>query len=283
MTGEAIWHQIARSNLPDLPETLQEIFHLLQNPIGVDILFLIEKIRTYGNLEELLLRKINSSYFEQDKKVNTLQQAILYLGLQTIQNLLLYFMIRSLFSSHQSEIKEYSGARYWKHCLGTSIAAKMLAEKVGSSDPYMMFSYGLIHDIGVVILEFALPEALGEINRIQQSHVSQIIAERKVLDGLTHEDLGIWLCKKWRLPQAIQNIVGFHHRPFLAFEQKEEVKLFHTADVISTMYYEGLIGIHNTESVNKNISSSLLVEPNLVKEIRNKLPEEVEKVKDIFS
>jgi len=39
----------------------------------------------------------------------------------------------------------------------------------------------------------------------------QIAAEKVVLGGLTHAEIGMWLCEKWGLPREIVEIVGYHH------------------------------------------------------------------------
>ena len=73
--------------------------------------------------------------------------------------------------------------------------------------------------------------------------IHQIVAEKTVLGGLTHADIGAWLCRKWNIREDIINIVEFHHSPLLSRLNTCEVKLLHLADIISTEYYEKLLGI----------------------------------------
>lgn len=266
----------------DLPPELSVLLEMLKDPMTLDRGALVKQIGAVPGLEQSILELVNSSYFQTTRKIETMREVVLYYGVQNVQDFVSYLAIRPFHAQIVKQTRIFRASHYWRHSLGTAVAARMLSSKLDRGESYMMFSYGLFHDIGVTVLHKVFPDEIDEIFREQRRHNDQITAERKILDGVTHEELGLWLCKKWRLPASIQNIVAYHHRPLEAPIAQEEVKLFHVADMIGIMYYEEQLGVYNTKEIDKTILDSLRIHPEMVKEIRRALPAEVEKVNLLY-
>lgn len=147
--------------------------------------------------------------------MSNLREAVIYLGMHTVQVLLIAFITRTLLPEKSGRSKLFSRISYWKHCMGTSIASCKLAVKVGICDKYEPFAYGLVHDIGIAVLDTCLPEVLDEVFTKVEEGTPQIIAEKEVMGGLTHSDIGAWICEKWGLPENICSVVEYHHKPLL--------------------------------------------------------------------
>lgn len=145
-----------------------------------------------------------------------------------------------------------------------------------------MFTYGLIHDIGVTVLDICLPEHLDKIHTLQLKGLHQIAAGKIVLSGLTHAEIGMWICKEWGLPEEIAEIVGYHHTPFINSQVSNEVRLMYLADSISTNYYEKLLGNKTTFIYSDRTSELLNISEAFIEDIAKKLPKEVDKVNRII-
>lgn len=279
MQKEKIFELIEESQyLSAIPEDIGEILDLLHNPLEVDIDLLMEKVSKSEKLNSLMLKNLNSGYFQFSKEIVSVKEAIVYLGMQTIQNLLMFFITLQLFPKtiHKSQ-RTFNMNTYWKHVFGTSVASCMIAAHIKKGDKYKLFSYGLIHDIGIVVLDTCLPQLINEITDKLMNGVHQLVAERIILGGITHADIGAWLCRKWNIRDDIMNIVEFHHTPFLTKANIEEVQIMYVADAISTEYYEKLLGVN----LNREISNRVMEELGLTKEIIDTvvrdLPKEIEK------
>ncbi|HHX62109.1 MAG TPA: HDOD domain-containing protein, partial [Epulopiscium sp.] len=142
--------------------------------------------------------------------------------------------------------------------------------------------YGLIHDIGIAVLDTCVPEVLDEITQKLKKGMHQVVAERSILGGITHSGVGAWLCERWNIPEDITGIVEFHHTPFASKTLTDELKLIYIADVISTEYYEKLLGLNLNYQISKRIMESMGLTDKDVEIIAKKLPEEIEKVKYIL-
>jgi len=281
MDKDRVFELIENSeHLPKLPQNVIEIFEMLKNPTELDIDILVRKVAKVSQLNELMLKNLNTGYYQINKKITSIKEAVVYLGMQTFQNLLIFFITRLIFADvpHSSKYRLFEMYHYWRHVIGTSAASCMLSARVKTGDRYKLFSYGLIHDIGIAVLDACLPELVDEVVKKVFSGTHQLIAERLVFGGITHADVGAWLCRKWNIRDDITIIVEHHHTPFLAKSGIEDVKLMHVADVISTEYYEKLLGVNINHAISKQIMDSLGVTDTDKREIADALPQEVDRL-----
>lgn len=270
--------------LPDMPENLGEILDILRNPIGLNINILAKKVSQSKELNEFVLNNINTGYFQLHKKIESIKEAIIYLGMQTVQNLLIFSITLQLFHKTTGKgSRTFNMHHYWKHVLGTSVASSILSTQLNKGDKYKLFSYGLIHDIGIVVLDACLPDLIDEITKMLLNGVHQLVAERTVLDGITHAEIGAWLCRRWNIYDKITNIVEYHHTPFLTQNHIEEVQIVYVADVISTQYYEKLLGVNLNHNINRKVIESLGMTDEDMKVVMKAFPSEVEKAIQYFS
>lgn len=247
------------------------------NPIGIDIDELTEKVSMCSNLDDVILKYLNLVNINYANKINSLKEAIVYLGVRNARSILISIITKLLLPDILGRSKLFSNSQYWKHSIGTSVAGAIICEKTGIADKHRIFSLGLVHDIGVTVLDICLPELLDKIHDMQLKGIHQIVAERIVLGGLTHPDIGVWLCEKWSLPNDFVDIIGFHHAPLLAKDSLEEVKIIHLADTISTNYYERLLGVNSTYIYSKEVMNSLGITQSDIDELIVRLPNEIEK------
>ena len=266
-------------NFPKIPRELSDIITMLQEPTKVEIDDLVDKIITVENLEDMIIEYINSEYFKLKRKLNSLKEAIIYLGISTMQVIIIATISSNLFPAKLNDSKKIS---YLKHTIGTAAASCAIAESIGGYDRYEIFSYGLLHDIGVVVIDNCCPELMEDILEIMKRGNHQIVAEKIVLGGLTHSDIGAWLCTKLNLPSNISNVIKNHHWPSKTEENNSVIDLIYMGDFISTRYYETLLEINLLIKQNLIMKNPLNISNELIDEISNSLPEEVDKVIPLF-
>lgn len=264
--------------LPLMPEPIGEILKLLHSPENLEIEELSKKVALCDDLSNLVLSAINSAYFQLNRTITSLNEAIIYLGMRTVQNLLISFTLQTLFSKKESTSKLFNRDKYLKHSLGTSLASSMISEKAGLCKKFELFTYGLVHDMGIAVLDACMPDVLDQVTEMQHRGFHQIAAERYVMDGVTHGEIGAWLCDKWGFPNDIKNVVEYHHKPLLAKGNINEVKIMNLGDIISTSYYEKLLGLKMDHTFSKMILESVGITHEDMEEVSSILPEEVNKI-----
>ncbi|NMA65244.1 MAG: HDOD domain-containing protein [Clostridiaceae bacterium] len=285
MQQERIFKLIEESGcLPQLPLNISQILHIIKNPIEADIDWLIEKVSASEELQNMILKNINCGFFKLNKEITTIKEAIVYLGMQTVQNMLIFYITLQFFPETVKKCdRTFDMHKYWRHVLGTSVASYLLAQQIKKWDKYELFSYGLMHDIGIVVLDFCLPQVLDSITEKLFNGVHQIVAERICMGGITHAELGAWVCRKWNIREDIINIVEFHHTPFRARANQDLVKLIYVADVISAEYYEKMLGINLDHNISEKVMNDLDLTNEHIEAVIKVFPEELEKAAYYFS
>jgi len=285
MQNERIFQLIEKSGqLPQLPENISNILYIIKNPIEADIDLLIDQVSRSSEINNMILKNINCGFFQLKKEIRTLREAIVYLGMQTVQNMMIFYITLQFFpQAGKTAGRTFDMHRYWKHVLGTSVASFLLARRIKKWDKYELFSYGLMHDIGIVVLDTCLPELLDRVAEKVLSGVHQIVAERICLGGITHGEIGAWLCRKWNIREDIVNVVEFHHTPYRAEASQELVKLIYIADVISSKLYEKMLGINIDHNLNEKVMNELGITDEHIQEVTRDFPEELEKALYYFS
>ncbi len=279
MKNEIIFEHLERSKkLPVLSLEIQEIMNMLQNPVDLDVDCLVDKVSELKDLNEMILKSLNRGYFQSGKKIESMKEAIIRLGLKSVQNLLIFFMTRQLFPEGDSSKRSFDMHTYWKHVLGTAVAGSLLSERLHKGEKYKLFTYGLIHDIGIPVLDVCMPEKLDEVGTKLKAGIHQLVAERSVLEGLSHAEIGGWLCRRWGIREDIINIIEYHHTPLLLKDGNEDCLLMHTADVMSSEYYTRLLGININHRISDRIMDILGLTVQDYRYIVQKLPEEVDRI-----
>lgn len=190
---------------------MSKILKVIDNPASsaVDI----EKVIRYDQiLASRVLRMANSAYYGYGGKISTISQAIVVLGLNTLRAL--------LFTASASRImnKRLFGYRlregeFWQYSVLTAIGSRILAEKVKYSNIEEAFIAGLLHDIGMLILDVHVKNNFKLIKEVKEKKsIPWYEAETEIL-GINHSHVGRRLAESWNFPPILVEVLGYHHNP----------------------------------------------------------------------
>lgn len=152
------------------------------------------------SLTTKVLRVVNSALFAQSVEITTVSRAIVVLGWQPIQSLVLTI---ALFDQAPAG----ANVAAVRDRLGASFLGGMLARKIGGSiqgvNPEEAFICALFHSFGEMLVANFLPEKLVEIEeRVHGEDLSEDKAVKKVLGG-SYADLGAAVAGELNFPQVI--------------------------------------------------------------------------------
>lgn len=198
--------------IPSLPKLFQEVNRELRSPapsssrIGAII-------AQDMSMTAKILQVVNSAAYSTSAEISEPSQAVLLLGVDTIQTMVLSLSIFSAFDSRVFAPDE--AERLWNHSVSVGKFARLIAKAEGVAenalDPYQ--SAGLLHDIGKVVVASADPATYRRIEKIAAStNKATYCVERETL-GCTHAEVGAYLLGIWGLPAPIVEAVVWHHRP----------------------------------------------------------------------
>ena len=181
-----------------------------------------------------ILQIVNSAYFGLYKTVNSVNHAVILLGLERVKNLVLSVEIFSMF-----EPKELSGsivAGLWRHSMFCSALSFRIAEQERLSRDTVneTSTAAFLHDIGKLIMARETPMRYREALTLAEEEIIPLYQTEQRIFGFDHAQVGGFLLNEWKLPIPIVEAVAFHHIP----ETVEDSSLSPLAIVHVTNYLE---------------------------------------------
>lgn len=218
--------------LPAFSQTSIKLSVILRKP-DFSLSEFEETISFDPSLTANLLRLANSSYFGIPRKINTIKLAINLLGAKrvfeaAIANELGRILPETLIGYG------ISSREFWKHCAAVAIISSNIARIHKTSCGEMIFTAGLLHDLGKLVVSTYLEQNIEQFQHFLDNKMTEIEIERKIL-GTDHQDVGYLISKKWKLPQDICDSNRWHHKPSSVEnpELVDFVGIIHVADSLA--------------------------------------------------
>lgn len=197
------------NDLPALPAIYVKASALLddQNSTAEKI---ADIVQTDPVITSRILKIVNSAYYGLNQPVTSISQSVSLLGNQRLKQILLGVVLGGLFKNINTE--HFSLEAFWQHTIKTAILARHLAmQNVRIIDHDALFTAGLLHNIGRLIIASAYPDKIAEIELLkQQKGIETAQAENEVL-GFHHIDASGALLTKWKLPEILIHCAKNHN------------------------------------------------------------------------
>lgn len=218
----------AIDHLKPISDAAGKVMSLLDDP-DCGMADLADIIRYEPALTANVLKLANSAYFGLPDKIEDVRQAVIYLGMTQVVDLVLLVSCSSQFKGSHEGYKLGNGA-LWKSAVSAAIIANDLAEIKGLKQSGLTFTAALLRDIGKVVIDQHVKSALAPIlKQVETQSITFIAAERQVL-GVDHAQVGAMVLKKWHFPPALRCIISHYHTPFEGQACLVEASIVHLAD-----------------------------------------------------
>ena len=215
-----------------------------------------------------VLKIANSPYYGFKQTIGTINQAVTILGFGTLKNALLTM---STFDQFGNKCSGLDLPGLWLHSLATAAAGRLLAEHLGFTYGDKIYSAGLLHDLGRVIIAKYVPHAMLRAQDLSSSRrIPLLTAELHTL-GASHADVGAWLLNRWKLPTDIIEAVRFHHQPLRATENFDMTAMVYLANILAHQSRLGNSGDKDNLTVDARVSSYFKLSEEDWFGLRNKL------------
>lgn len=271
-----ILHQRIQSlkNLPPLPLAIQKIGQMVDDP-RVTTQQLSDVISKDQGLSSRVLHLVNSPIYGFPGRIADIPRAVTLLGFNVIKSLAFGTFVSGIMT------KEMHGL--WEHSLGVSMAAGILARKIGYGKAEEASVAGLLHDIGKVALKVILPtEYKSALQKVRADRCFIIEAEQAILGEFDHCHMGAELCTRWNLPGTLRDAILHHHAPARARQDKELAAIVHLSDVLVRAFGFGFAGDPFVPPLEKKAWEMLKLTWDGVEEVCRNLESELDKVREIF-
>lgn len=186
-----------------------------------------------------VLKLANSAYFGLPGKIKDAKQAIIYLGMAQVIELVLMVCCSGNFSG-SCDGYEIDSSNLWKNAVSGAILANELAGITDNKQSSATFTGALLRDIGKVVLDPHVLSAKDKILEcINTKGVTFLYAERQVL-GFDHAQVGALIAKRWNFPPELNCMIRFYHTPLEATDCDAEASIIYLADTICRKMEIGL-------------------------------------------
>ena len=182
-----------------------------------------------------VLQLANSALFGVTGRIGSAAEAVRYLGLDTIRQLLLTLHAFSEFQPGGAS--NFSMQSLWHHSLATGALAERIIQTLPADGAHgHMRMIGLLHDAGRLVLAANLPDNFERAHQLaQDKKIFHWEAEREVF-GTTHAEVGAYLFGLWGLPDEIVEAVAYHHSPARCpHPGTAMLTALHVADVLASV------------------------------------------------
>jgi putative nucleotidyltransferase with HDIG domain len=209
-------------SLPTLPIVALRLMSLTGSP-DAKIKEIVQLLSADQSLTSKLLSLANSAMVGMRAPITSVQQAVVMLGFETVRNLVLSVKVFEVFQQRSVTLEEasptpqgptFDRTEFWKHSLAVATAAELLAARAKPRlNVHDAFVCGLLHDIGKVAFDTAMPKSFArviEVAMLTRGDVADI--ERRII-GLDHGLAGKRLAEAWNLPQVITQSIWLHGAP----------------------------------------------------------------------
>jgi signal transduction histidine kinase/HD-like signal output (HDOD) protein len=252
ISKENVYAKINKSgNLPTLPEILVKLIEVCDND-ATTLSEITSIISTDPVLSFRVLQLVNSSYYSLRSIFTGVEQAVVYLGANSIKNIAITTSIHQVFEQKCFKaVKQFNIKTFWWNSLLCATLAKRIAQKVGFRSLDEAYLSGMLHDIGRMILISTFPKEhesfLFETDLVQ----NELLAEKQLI-GVTHCEAGAWLVHDWKLNSLIADAIRYHHEPL------EQIK--EAFPLVQIVYVSNLLRENNHDHERNCEAAELLLD-----------------------
>jgi len=195
--------------LPSLSKAYEALAQVVHDPAS-SVTSVADIIEQDIAMSAKILQLVNSGFFGLAQKVTSLQSAVAYLGMDTIQNLALASDTFRIFLPDPRIPKNF-GDIMQQNARRVAIIVRTLPLDKTVRDITVMAA--LLHEVGKLVLASKMPnEFCAVLSLMRERGCSQNEAEKELL-GISHAELGAYLLGLWGINSMAVEAIAHLHDP----------------------------------------------------------------------
>lgn len=269
------------SGLVTLPQVFIRINQLVENSDST-MSDIANAVSQDPSFTVRMLRVANSPFYGFASTIDTVDKAVTVIGTSQIRNLALSMSVANTFAGLPNNL--ISMDNFWHHSLYCALIARILAKRARGCDPAAVFTAGLLHDIGELIIFNRLPEQAREslllvLGQVDDLPVYQ--AERQII-GFDHAGVGGELARHWGLPPLLEECIAYHHCPAHAKRYPRETALIHLANIFAQMAEIDTVELADASPVDPIAWKLTGLDEDVIEEVIREAQEEITETEKLF-
>ena len=211
--------------IPPMPVVAVKVIELLGDP-KITFKKLSEVIAKDQAVSARILKMSNSSFYAPVRKINSLDQAIVLLGENTLKSLVLAFSLKGI--SRKFGLVE---KMQWEDSMGCAIGARMVAKWYKSADPEEAFMAGLFRHIGRVVMNNIDAEKYQMVIEGVYNGEGTVSELEKSYFPFSHGEIGAAVLAEWNFPEMLIKVVHDHEE--FSGEESEDMDYMKMAATVN--------------------------------------------------
>lgn len=201
-------------DLPTLPAVAMRLMEVMQN-VNCPITKISETVMTDPVMAAKFLRMANSALYGGKTRIESVQTAVVRLGLGTVKNVVMSIALNGTILKDKR--METTAKHLWDHSISCAVAAREMSRIIGGN-PESAFMAGLLHDIGKVPALLFVQKSLKPNMKIRPEFIDALVEQH-------HIRAGIALQSQWDLPVDARLAMAAHHAVNSLTEAEAQVSL----------------------------------------------------------
>ncbi len=255
------------SNLPSPTAVAARLIEIADEP-DLSMTMVVAVLRTDPALSAKLLRLANSPLYARRRRIDTLQQAVTLLGLDSVMTAALSLTLLS--DGEGMGTTSLVFRTHWTRSVHAAVAAQVLAQGCTGVPPADAFLAALVQDIGVLVVARLEPETYSSLGRTS-NHADFVRVEHHSL-GLDHAEIGAELLESWNLPEHVVAAVRNSHHLERAGDDRLQAIV-----AISGLVADAIVGqpdmMHDVADAAERIGIDRAVFTSMLDDVAAALPE----------
>lgn len=224
-----------------LPVIVNDLLALIDAP-DARVEEIVDRVEGDASLTARVLRLINSPYYSLPVKVDSVQNAISLMGLQSLRDLVIATKVAEKFRDFPGGLVDVRS--FWHNSLFAASVARDLYRALGLKRDNL-FAVALLHHLGTMVMLQKLPRQMEAILKSVRGNYTDLFDAEMAEFGYSHADVGAELLNSWGMPEIFVEVTRHHHDFYSAPRYATESAIVHLADTVAQqacplVHYEGL-------------------------------------------
>ncbi|RQD62536.1 HDOD domain-containing protein [Desulfonatronovibrio magnus] len=220
------------NELPVSPDILGALFQSTSSYSYMsmdDISMLISRDQ---GLTAKILSKANSAYYGLQGQISSVSRALNILGMAELRRIILFIALKSMGAKIKNQVINLD--EYWDHQCTVAVMAGEICSMCGRNDSEDLFTMGILHDMGKLMIAMCQPWTWSAITKIARNSGMSIYDAEQDYWGIDHAIAGSMVLRRWNLPENLTEAINWHHIPEKAAEKyKDQARIIFLADTLS--------------------------------------------------
>ena len=194
-------------HIPPKPEILNMI-QALANDKNANLQDIGDCIAEDVGLSAAVLKTLNSPFYGMARSITDVRQAAMFLGVDSIKNLVATYEIRKAMSGDASISLE----RFWDNATEVANVMGFIGKQVNSNVPVEnLHAAGLFHDCGLPAMAMRFPDYVEVLQQSNEDHRVSLIELEEARYQCNHAVVGYYIASSWGLPRELCQLILQHH------------------------------------------------------------------------